>query len=151
MQHQQRQIRNREKKVEKLNVSKYKLFLLFTKIIFHTEAFIYMLYTLLTFMNIDAIWIGYIADVSLLTWLFMFTVSKIFQYCYVHRLPLYYILANEIFSVTDYTIGIPLADKPLMVFHLFLIGVFIFLYTYYYLNNGMHIKKICRTIIKHDK
>ena len=61
--------------------------------------------------------------------------SIVFRFCYVHRLPLYYILINELTTVIDTYIGIPVSDINLLGIHLILIGLLIFGYTYYYVKN----------------
>lgn len=114
-----------------------KIFLISLKFICHIEGIIYILYTILALCDIDAINIGYLADVSLLTWLYLYFSSWRFRFCYVHRLPLYYILLNEIITSIDYLIGIPISDKSLMTVHILLIGILIFVYSYYYKNNKL--------------
>ena len=61
--------------------------------------------------------------------------SIVFRFCYVHRLPLYYILINELTTVIDTYIGIPVSDINLLGIHLILIGLLIFGYTYYYVKH----------------
>ena len=67
-------------------------------------------------------------------WLFCFLTSFVFKYCYVHRLPLYYIALNEILTIYDYYFNIPLSDNKLLVVHLLLIALLIFGYSIYYKN-----------------
>jgi len=71
---------------------------------------------------------------SLFSWLFMFITSLIFRYCYVHRLPLYYIAVNELLINLDYYIGIPVEDIKLFLIHLTVIISLIFGYSYYYIK-----------------
>lgn len=73
---------------------------------------------------------------SIMSWLFMFITSIIFKYCYVHRLPLYYIALNDISSVIDYYIGIPINDVTLLGLHLTLVGLLILGYSMYYVKNN---------------
>ena len=124
----------RVEKSERRNLN-HKSFLVLLKYLFHIEALFYIIYTILGFFDIDAIMLGYFTSISIIPWIFMYLVSIIFRYCYVHRLPLYYILINEILTIIDYYIGIPISDRELLVVHLLLIGFLIFGYSYYYLNN----------------
>lgn len=117
-------------KVEKLK--NVKLFLLITKFIPHLSAFLYIIYTLLQFADIDSIILGYFIDYSILPWLYLYFNSIVYKYCYVHRLPLYYILINEIITISDYYLNIPINDLNLLLVHLILIGILIFGYSYYY-------------------
>ena len=123
-----------EEEESKRSNIRHKSFLVITKFIPHVSAFMYALYTLLQFIDIDPIVIGYLFSYSLLPWLYMFLTSFVFRYCYVHRLPLYYILINEILTITDYYIGIPIDDFNLLLVHLLLICLLIFGYTYYYIK-----------------
>lgn len=124
---------NRVEKLKESNLN-HKSFLVLLKYLFHIEGVLYIIYTLLGFFDIDAIVLGYFTSISIIPWIFMYLVSIIFRYCYVHRLPLYYILANEILTIIDYYIGIPISDRELLTVHLLLIGFLIFGYSYYYTN-----------------
>lgn len=111
-----------------------KLFLVILKFIFHIEGLAYVIYSLLSCFNIDAIFIGYLADISLFPWILMFLLSIRFYFCYVHRLPLYYILGNEVFTDLDYFIHIPISDRWIITIHFILIGILILSYSYYYIK-----------------
>lgn len=121
-----------EEKLER-NV-KHKSYLLLLKYIPHFTALMYMIYTFFQFLDIDLIILGYMIHTSVVSWLFMFFSSIIFRFCYVHRLPLYYILVNDMTSVIDYHIEIPISNKALIGVHLLFAGFLIFGYTKYYLK-----------------
>ena len=72
----------------------------------------------------------------------MYLTSFIFKYCYVHRLPLYYIALNEIITVSDFYLTIPLSDNKLLIVHLLLIALLIFGYSIYYKNVKINKKSI---------
>lgn len=127
---------------------KYHSFLVLTKYIPHFISLCYIIYTLLGFMGIDAWIFGYFVHTSLLPWTYFMLNSYVFRYCYVHRLPLYYILINEIITVSDAYINIPVNDFNLLVIHLLLIGILIFGYTKYYLKYVRTNKKYFETITK---
>ena len=113
---------------------KYKSFLIITKYFPHVSAFMYALYTLLQFADIDPIILGYLLDYSILPWVYMYLTSFVFKYCYVHRLPLYYILVNEILTTSDYYLNIPISNLSLLLIHLVFIGLLIFGYSYYHIK-----------------
>ena len=113
---------------------KHKGFLVILKYIPHFIAFFYVLYTLLSFVGIDAVMLGRLTHISVIPWLFMYMTSHIFRYCYVHRLPLYYIASNELLIDSDYYIGLPVSDIKLLLIHLTAIIVLIFGYSYYYVK-----------------
>jgi len=64
----------------------------------------------------------------------IYTASLALEFCYVHRLPLYYVAIDEILLVTDQYYGIPLNVYNLFLLHLTVIGILIFSYTYYYVK-----------------
>ena len=119
-----------------------KIFLILTKYIPHLIGMLYVLYTILCFAEIEPISIGYIANLSILPWIHLYSASKALEFCYVHRLPLYYILADEILLVTDNYVGIPIDVYNLFMLHLLLIGLLIFGYTFYYVRNHKNFIKI---------
>lgn len=116
----------------------HKSFLILLKYIPYFMALGYALVTLGDFFEYNLIGFGYIFNISLGSWLFMLFASYIFRYCYVHRIPLYYIMINDILNVVDYYIGIPVNVAQLLCLHLLLIFLFIMIYVYVY---AKYIKK----------
>ena len=126
---------------EKSSNLKHKSYLLLLKYLPHLIALLLIVYTLLQFADIDAIIIGYIINYILIGYVFI--CSIIFKFCYVHRLPIYYYIVNELTSVIDnYVIQIPVSEKGLLGIHLTFIGIIIFCYTKYYLKYGRS-NKVC--------
>ena len=116
------------------NSLRHKSYLIALKYIPHFTAILYIIYTLLQFVDIDLIILGYFIHTSIISWLFMLLSSIVFRFCYVHRLPLYYIAINDITSVIDYYIKIPISEISLLGVHLIITGLLIFGYTYYYVK-----------------
>ena len=112
----------------------HKIFLIILKYIPHIIALLYVIYTLLSFIGIDAVILGHLTHISISSWIFMYISSVVFKYCYVHRLPLYYIALNDIITVSDFYLTIPLSDNNLLIVHLLLIALLIFGYSYYYVK-----------------
>lgn len=137
-----------EQMEEKLkNNLKHKSYLLLLKYLPHLMAILLMVYTLLQFADIDAIIIGYIINYILVGYVLI--CSIIFKFCYVHRLPIYYYILNELTSVIDnYVIQIPVSEKGLLEIHLILIGIIILCYTKYYLKYVRNNKKQFKIAIK---
>lgn len=111
-----------------------RLILYMLKVIPYVIAVGYIAYTGFAFYNIDLPIIGYIVHLSVLPWLFLYLSSLAFKFCYVHRLPLYYVLVNDSITVLDYYIGIPLDVYQLMMLHSVILGIFILLITYYHVK-----------------
>ena len=69
---------------------KHKLILIEGKYLPHILAFVYAVYTFLGFQGIDHNITGCFFHVSLIaSWIPLMTNSFTFEFCYVHRLPLY--------------------------------------------------------------
>ena len=109
-----------------------KIFLIYTKYTPHFLAFVYGIYTLLGFFGVDWNIVGCLFHVSLIIWIQLLFTSYRFKYCYVHRLPIYYIGLNEIITCLDYYIGIPINEFKLLVVHILLILFLILGYSFYY-------------------
>jgi hypothetical protein len=92
----------------------------------------YIVYTIFQFLDVDLIIVGHLVHISIVSWIFMILSSIVFRFCYVHRLPLYYILLNDATTVIDYSVGIPVSDTAILNYHIILIGLLILGYTYYY-------------------
>lgn len=112
----------------------YKSFLIVLKYIPYILACGYAISTLGDFFEYDLIGLGYVCNVSLFSWLFMLLTSFIFKYCYIHRLPLYYIAVNDLLNITDYYIGIPISVKSFLCLHLLVMFMFMSLYVYGYVK-----------------
>ena len=120
-----------EEKLQKENLN-HKSWLLLLKYIPHLLGALFFIYNITYFLNIDLVVIGYIVMFLLL--IFVYITSKIFKFCYVHRLPLYYLALGDLTSIVDYYFPIPISDITLLIIHLSLIGLLIFGYTQYYLK-----------------
>ena len=128
-----------KKEVKLENRSKH-YFLVATKYIPHLMALCYAIYTFLGFIGIDAFIISCFASMSLLPWIYFIFISYIFKYCYVHRLPLYYILINELITDLDYYLELSLDVYTVLILHILLAAVILFEYSYYYVK--FKLKKI---------
>jgi len=111
-----------------------KIFLILTKFTPHLIGLIYIIYTIAQFLEFDLVGLGYLSSLTLLPWINLYSASLALEFCYVHRLPLYYVAIDEILLVTDQYYGIPLNVYNLFLLHLTVIGILIFSYTYYYVK-----------------
>ena len=123
-----------EKEVKLENRLNHKGFLIILKFIPHIIALLYALYNILGFIGIDAVILGHLIHISVFPWIFLYLTSIVFKYCYVHRLPLYYIALCDIITLIDYYIKIPISDANLLNLHIFLVGLLILGYSYYYIS-----------------
>lgn len=122
----------KEEKLERKVINR--IFLISLKYIPHIIALLYAIYTICSFKGLDLLWAGHLTHLSILPWIFMYLASYTFKYCYVHRLPLYYIGINELLTNLDYYIGIPIETINLFLIHLSLLVIVIFGYSIYYIK-----------------
>ena len=122
-----------EEKLNRQNLS-HKSFLILIKYLFHILGIVYAIGTALQFIGIDKPIIGCFVHISLIPWIILYMLSKIFKFCYVHRLPLYYVGINEFITSVDYYIGIPLSIMNLLAIHYLLLMGLIIGYSKYYIN-----------------
>ena len=55
--------------------------------------------------------------------IFIFVSSYVFKFCEYHRVPLYYIIVNNLISIIDLYIGIPVSNYELLMIHSFVAGI----------------------------
>jgi len=105
------------------------------KVIPYVIAAGYIAYTGFAFYGIDLIWVSYIVHLSFLPWLFVYLSSWVFRFCYIHRMPLYYILVNDSITVIDAYLGIPIDIFELFMLHSVILGIFIFIIMWWYVKH----------------
>ena len=106
----------------------YKIFLYLLKIIPMLIALCDMLNTTFWLLGIDLWWLSYIGGISLLSIIFLYISSYVFDFCVYHRMFLHYILINNIISTIDYYYEIGIGG----IVYLIILGVFIFLLLYFH-------------------
>lgn len=119
----------------RLNKTLYKIELCLLKIIPMLTALMCFTNTVLSYMRIDLAIFSYIAGMSFIPLLFMYVSSYVFQFCEYHRLPLYYIAANNIISIVDYHIGIPLENLEIFCLNMIIAGIALFIIIFLYVKS----------------
>ena len=108
--------------VERLRRSSFhKLLLLVLKYIPMVIALCYILNTILYIEPLSNI-----AGVSLLTWIFLYLASVVFEFCSYHRMFLWYILIDDVLNIVDYYWNIPISTDNLIRVHNILEGITLF-------------------------
>ena len=115
---------------ESLKVSLYKIEVYLLKIIPIILALLDILNTFLSLFYIEAPIISYIGGVSFLSLAFLYLSSYVFKFCEYHRMPLHFIVVNNITNIYDWYIGIPIDLIEMILVKLTLIGITIFLIVY---------------------
>ena len=93
------------------------------KVIPMIYAILCLLNTTLSYFNINVEILSYMGSVSLVTLILLYTLSYAFKFCEYHRMPLYYIIVNNLISIIDLYIGIPVSDYELLMIHSFIAGI----------------------------
>ena len=88
----------------------YRLLIVMLKYIPMIISLFYLINTITAFIGIDIPILSTISGMSLLTWIFMYIATIVFNFCSYHRMFLYYILIVDIINIIDYYINIPISD-----------------------------------------
>ena len=112
--------------VEKSRESKYKLLILVLKFIPMLTALCYMSSTIFNYFGYNIEPLSNIGGMSLLTWLFIYLASIVFNFCSYHRVFLWYIFIDDIFNIIDYYITIPISTDNILMLHNIFIGITLF-------------------------
>lgn len=111
----------------------YKLMKISIKILPWILAIIYTIGTIFASLGIDLIILSYIGFTSLLPALFILLTSFTFKACIWHRLPLYYIIINNIINLVFWLLNGSLPLGWTLIFILLTIG-FVTIFGAYFKN-----------------
>ena len=117
-----------------LRSKQYKILLILLKYIPILISLIYVLNTFAAYVGIDIPAANNIAGMSLLTWIFMYVATIVFNFCSYHRMFLYYILIVDIINIIDYYISIPISDFQLIMLHTIVTGISLFIVLFLYIK-----------------
>ena len=109
----------------------HKLLLLVLKFIPMVIALCYMLNTMFYIEPLSNI-----AGVSLLTWIFLYLASVVFEFYSYHRMFLWYILIDDILNIVDYYWSIPISTDNLIRIHNILAGITLFIVLILYVKSN---------------
>lgn len=112
--------------VEKSRRSEYKLLIIVLKFIPMLTALCYMSSTIFNYFGYNIEPLSNIGGMSLLTWLFIYLASIVFNFCSYHRVFLWYIFIDDIFNIIDYYITIPVSTDNILMLHNIFIGITLF-------------------------
>ena len=112
--------------VEKSRRSEYNRLIIVLKFIPILTALCYMSSTIFNYFGYNIEPLSNIGGMSLLTWLFIYLASIVFNFCSYHRVFLWYIFIDDIFNIIDYYITIPISTDNILMLHNILIGITLF-------------------------
>ena len=110
----------------------YKVTIGVLKIIPMLLSFCVVLNMFFDFFGIDSGIISTIGGISFLPLPFIYLASFAFGFCRYHRMFLHYIIVNNVLTMADYYVGLPVDNVSLFMVHIFLVGLFLFFILYLY-------------------
>ena len=122
--------------VEKSKRSEYKLLIIVLKFIPMLTALCYMSSTIFNYFGYNIEPLSNIGGMSLLTWLFIYLASIVFNFCSYHRVFLWYIFIDDIFNIIDYYITIPISTDNILMLHNIFIGITLFIVLILYVKDN---------------
>ena len=125
--------------VEKSRRSEYKLLIIVLKFIPMLTALCYMSSTIFNYFGYNIEPLSNIGGMSLLTWLFIYLASIVFNFCLYHRVFLWYIFIDDIFNIIDYYITIPISTDNILMLHNIFIGITLFTVLILYVKDNKNI------------
>lgn len=127
--------------VEKSKRSEYKLLIIVLKFIPMLTALCYMSSTIFNYFGYNIEPLSNFGGMSLLTWLFIYLASIVFNFCAYHRMFLWYIFIDDLFNIIDYYITIPISTDSILMLHNILIGITLFTVLILYVKDNKSIIK----------
>ena len=127
--------------VEKSKRSEYKLLIIVLKFIPILTALCYMSSTIFNYFGYNIEPLSNFGGMSLLTWLFIYLASIVFNFCAYHRMFLWYIFIDDLFNIIDYYITIPISTDSILMLHNILIGITLFTVLILYVKDNKSIIK----------
>ena len=125
--------------VEKSKRSEYKLLIIVLKFIPMLTALCYMSSTIFNYFGYNIEPLSNFGGMSLLTWLFIYLASIVFNFCAYHRMFLWYIFIDDLFNIIDYYITIPISTDSILMLHNILIGITLFAVLILYVKDNKSI------------
>ena len=118
-----------------MNKLLYKIEILLLKTIPYILAFSYALNTVLSYFDIDLIILSMLCSIGLVPYTLLLISSFVFKFCKYHRMMIYYVGITELLSWIDYYHKIPISDNTYFIVLFLILGVFLFLFTYFKIKN----------------
>lgn len=118
-----------------LNKNLYKIFLGITKYTPITLSIVFILYLTSNYLKIPMPVLEYIGGTSIIFLIFLFLIGKVFHYCYIYRIPLYYIISVHAIGMINEIITLPISNMNMFRLYFILTGIFFVIYIWYEYKN----------------
>ena len=120
---------------DNVNKTLYKLFLITIKFTPISLFIFFVIGFILNFIGIPIFWITCIGGTSFAFLGLLYIISYVFKFCYLFRIPLYYITIVNIISIIDKIILIPISTLVMFEIYAILTGITLNIYIYYAYKN----------------
>lgn len=121
--------------VNKLKNSKYKHFLILLKVIPIILSSIYFIELILGRFELEYKILSVISYTSILSLVFLYFASYIFQFCEYHRMLLHYISFVTVYHIIDIFVDIPFEDECIFTILMIITFIFMVITLYKYLKD----------------
>lgn len=132
-----------EANLKSRHLHKVQLYLL--KVMPMVMAFCYIINSVLSYFDIDLLFLSYLGGCSFLMLIFLYLASYSFNFCRCHRMFLHYITLNTLLNLYDSYVGLPLEDRELLILYISIAGIMLFLLLY------IHVKHHKRSSVKSNR
>ena len=116
--------------MEELSKIQYRATLICAKYIPWLIAVIYFIALILSCLGITFWWATNVFSLSLLPAICLIMFSILFKFCIWHRLPIYYVLFQNLINSIDFYIGIPVSNLYMILIYCIITGIFVLLGAY---------------------
>ena len=118
-----------------LNKRMYKLFISIVKYIPMFMAVVQTFNMILKYFGINMLMLSFLGGISFPMLGVLFIISYVFRYCYLYRVPLYYLLMVGIITSIDAFVGIPLETLDMFRIYFINTGIFLIIFVYQMYKN----------------
>ena len=102
-------------------------------------AVIYLIQLIFSCFGLESLVLSLLASIGIVPSILLLLFSYMFGFCIWHRMPIYYVLTTNVINAFDFYVGIPIANKWMLIVYLLLAIVFMLIGAYK--KNEYNIKK----------
>jgi hypothetical protein len=138
--------------MSKPNVNKYlyKVFLICTKYTPITLSICFLVNLICNYCGTSCPILSYLGGVSVIFLGLLYLIAKVFQFCYLYRIPLHYITVGNALGLTNKLFEYPVSALIMCRIHFIVAGISLIIYIWFIYTHGHnpkvdYINKLCDT------
>lgn len=135
--YQEPELNVKEKSNASVNKRLYKLLIIilrYTPVVLSIND---ILHSILSYYNINCYILSCLGGVSLAFLGILYIISYVFRFCYLYRIPLYFVTLTNLIALYDLYVGINIGDLQMLRVYLVLFGISMISFIY------LKVKKKC--------